>query len=313
MIQTTVSEAVLARLEALTARLDDQAATIAAQQARIAEQDRRIVELAARADGPTTATARGDAARTTTRRGLLRGALAAGAAVTALAVSQAGPAQAHDLDDIRRNNGTATETGAQLYNSYDTFLQPYALWGDNESNVVISSPNARVGLLGSVSGVDTAPLPRYGVYGVVDGAAPNAGVAGVVAGGAIGVYGSSQSNIGVRGQSTSSHGLYGFSTQAFGAVGQSNAGIGVYASSSTNYGLWAYSVNSFAALFTGPVHINGSLTVSGSYPKSAAVKKRNGTYARMYCQESPEPWFEDFGTAEVKAGQASVATGPGVR
>jgi hypothetical protein len=30
----------------------------------------------------------------------------------------------------------------------------------------------------------------------------------------------------------------------------------------------------------------------------------------MYCQESPEPWFEDFGTAELKGGQAVVDLDP---
>src|SRR5262249_862582 len=65
-----------------------------------------------------------------------------------------------------------------------------------------------------------------------------------------------------------------------------------------------------AGTFAGDVVINGSLTVTGSYPKSAAVKKKDGTLARMYCVEAPESWFEDFGTAQLQNGQASVPLDP---
>ena len=65
-----------------------------------------------------------------------------------------------------------------------------------------------------------------------------------------------------------------------------------------------------AALFAGNVAITGSLTVQGSYPKSAAVKKRDGTLARMYCQEAPEPWFVDFGRGQIKDGKAVVDLDP---
>ena len=126
-----------------------------------------------------------------------------------------------------------------------------------------------------------------------------------------GVRGYSFNGVGVQGTSTSSYGLAGASTTSFGLVGASSQAIGVYGRGGT-VGIYGVPINpgGFAAQFNGNVVIQGSLTVTGSYPKSAAVKKRDGTQARMYCMESPESWFEDFGTAELKQGQATVDLDP---
>src|SRR6185369_6384084 len=59
----------------------------------------------------------------------------------------------------------------------------------------------------------------------------------------------------------------------------------------------------------GTVTVNGAFQVVGG-PKNALVKKKNGSYARMYCQEAPEPWFEDFGTATLTNGRAEIALDP---
>ena len=45
--------------------------------------------------------------------------------------------------------------------------------------------------------------------------------------------------------------------------------------------------------------------VTGS-PKSAAVKLRDGSHRALYCVESPECWFEDFGRSRVVRGRARV-------
>jgi hypothetical protein len=50
--------------------------------------------------------------------------------------------------------------------------------------------------------------------------------------------------------------------------------------------------------------ITGNLTVNGT--KSAAVAFPDGTQRALYCMESPELWFEDFGTAKLKNGRAVV-------
>jgi hypothetical protein len=124
-----------------------------------------------------------------------------------------------------------------------------------------------------------------------------------------GVQGRSSSGMGIVGLSVGSYGVYGYSENTNGVVGGSGGngaalvgftqnGIGVFGGVTGGGG-------GLAGYFDGAVFVK-SLTVAGG-AKSAAVKKRDGTHARMYCQESPEPWFEDFGTAELKYGQASVA------
>ena len=70
--------------------------------------------------------------------------------------------------------------------------------------------------------------------------------------------------------------------------------------------MWAYSINSYAALFTGPVQVNGNFTVAPGFAKSAGVKLPDGSVGRMYCQESPEPWFEDFGKDKLANGKTTV-------
>lgn len=41
--------------------------------------------------------------------------------------------------------------------------------------------------------------------------------------------------------------------------------------------------------------------------KSAVVPHPDGTHRRLYCLESPENWFEDFGSATLSGGRATVA------
>ena len=45
-------------------------------------------------------------------------------------------------------------------------------------------------------------------------------------------------------------------------------------------------------------------------PKNALVPHPDGSHRRMYCQESPEPWFEDFGEATLSNGRATVRLDP---
>ena len=63
------------------------------------------------------------------------------------------------------------------------------------------------------------------------------------------------------------------------------------------------------AQFTCIVQVDGELTIKGK--KSAAVAFPDGTHRRMYCMESPESWFEDFGFGRFTNGQAHVDLDPG--
>jgi hypothetical protein len=106
-------------------------------------------------------------------------------------------------------------------------------------------------------------------------------------------------------------GVFGTSSEQAGVVGTSNALMGVYGFSTQNAGVVGQSANpnSFGGFFFGNVVVTGNLTVNGQIiapNKGAAVEFPDGTQRLLYCMESPEYWFEDFGTAKLKRGRALV-------
>ena len=148
----------------------------------------------------------------------------------------------------------------------------------------------------------------YGVGGVSDGP----GVLG---------QGTTVLADGVRGSATGGSGVHGISGSGSGVKAESNSGVGVQASSSSGTGVVATggqfgliaSANlpgGLAARFDGKVLINGSLTIVGG-KKSAAVPFPDGSHRLLYCVESPESWFEDFGFGQLVNGQAEVHLDPG--
>jgi hypothetical protein len=167
-----------------------------------------------------------------------------------------------------------------------------------------------------------------GSYGVM-GAAPES----------IAVFGWSRHGVGVYGESQTHPGMIGLSDQYTGVVGTSgnegpmtfpnfyttpgvfgtsNQQAGVVGSSNGSYGVYGYSTNAaavvgqagpaaYAGVFFGNVAINGDLTVGGSFNlKGCAVPFPDGTHRTLYCMESPEVWFEDFGAAKLERGRAIV-------
>jgi hypothetical protein len=61
----------------------------------------------------------------------------------------------------------------------------------------------------------------------------------------------------------------------------------------------------YAGYFDGPVLVNGDFTIIGM-GKSVAVPFADGSHRRLYCMESPECWFEDFGEAKLAKGKAQI-------
>jgi hypothetical protein len=57
--------------------------------------------------------------------------------------------------------------------------------------------------------------------------------------------------------------------------------------------------------------VNGNFTVNHGFVKSAAVRGKDGTLVRLYCVESPESWFEDFGHGQLTNGSSTVTLEPG--
>jgi hypothetical protein len=74
----------------------------------------------------------------------------------------------------------------------------------------------------------------------------------------------------------------------------------------SKYGVYAEApvAQGYAGYFQGDVRITDSLIVLGG--KSAAVQVNNGEYRLLYCQESPENWFEDFGEGRLIDGKAVI-------
>jgi len=54
--------------------------------------------------------------------------------------------------------------------------------------------------------------------------------------------------------------------------------------------------------------VSGSLFIGGN--KSAYVKHPDGSHRALYCVESPESWFEDFGRGTLTNGKAEVKIDP---
>ena len=178
-------------------------------------------------------------------------------------------------------------------------------------------------MIGSNTALDV-PMGS-GVLGVRSGAS-FAGVLGVNNTGT-GVLGVSDSGIAVRGEipSTSNDNtiaIYGLNNSTYGNSGA--GGFGVYGLSARGHGLVGATAaaggaavvgatngvaGAYAAAFYGPVVVSGDFIVLGA--KSAAVSDRDGTLRRLYCVESPESWFEDFGRGELVEGRAEVTIEPG--
>jgi hypothetical protein len=161
-----------------------------------------------------------------------------------------------------------------------------------------------VGVLGQCDGTSGT-----GVYGVSVNGFP---IIGLVTGANsvnAGVLGLGTKGPGIQGQATTGHGLVGTTSAT---DGQHAALIGAVQPGSNAIALRGSvpaSATGFAGVFDGDVTINGALRVYGS-PKNAAVKHPDGSYRLLYCTESPESWFEDFGKATLKDGKTDVAFDP---
>lgn len=189
------------------------------------------------------------------------------------------------------------------------------LAGDTMTGTLKVGAATTYGIMGTgtgygVYGVGTNSGTGYGVYG---SSVTNCGVYGTGgmyglygAGGTYGVYGGG-TNYGVYGTGVS-YGVYGIG-QIYGLFGSSTAssgGAGVYgnSSSSTGYGVYASNGGGGYALYAGGnAYIYGNFAVSGT--KSAVVETNSGKRL-LYCNESPESWFEDAGGASLVNGKAHV-------
>jgi hypothetical protein len=134
----------------------------------------------------------------------------------------------------------------------------------------------------------TVPFGPAGVYG--QGGANGDGVQGV---------GNGVSTAGVRG--TGSFGVHGI-------AGPNNGDTAVYAEGHSN-SIGIFASGAQAGFFGGDVVVFGAnLYVSGT--KSAVVPFPDGSHRQLYCMESPESWFEDFGFGQLMQGRAAIQLDP---
>jgi hypothetical protein len=183
-----------------------------------------------------------------------------------------------------------------------------------------------------------------GVYGNDDGYPGGNGVYGVDTSEAgIGIYGNGYdgivgegANVGVYGEANGVSGMnalavpYGVWGDVGGATGSSIAVVGTAADSNAGYflnggmyntALYAENDNqsnsgapvlyTFGGYFGGSCEIDvlGNLGCSGSY--NEAVKVDNGARkVSVYSMQSPENWFEDFGSGSLSHGSATIKLDP---
>lgn len=205
---------------------------------------------------------------------------------------------------------------AGISTSYD------GVYGRSASGIGVHGLSASsIGVYGSGAGEPGVRGDSNSNAGVLGMSATGVGVHGWSTGGAAGVSGYCAAGRGLHGRSVSGTGVFAESSTgiailgmqnssqispAHGVVGFSQTGYGVAAASMGQPSLYAVAGNNLAALFKGDVEVRGAFKVVGG-PKSAVVPHRDGTHRQLYCVESPESWFEDFGEAEVVAGACSVA------
>jgi hypothetical protein len=137
------------------------------------------------------------------------------------------------------------------------------------------------------------------------GTAVRGEIPGTVAADGIAVYGLNNSSFAGPSPGAGGFGVYGLSAKGHGLVGATATAGGAAVVGATNgvAGAWA-------AAFYGPVIVGGDFIVVGG-AKSAAVPHPDGTHRQLYCVESPESWFEDFGTGTFVNGKVEIAIEPG--
>jgi hypothetical protein len=174
-----------------------------------------------------------------------------------------------------------------------------------------ASAGGGIGVFGSGRGIGVEGENAAGGTGVLGSSSFGSGNANV------GVYGQAQGSgggfgvIGLCSNDVNSTGLLGASSTGTGLSGLTYAanGVGVYGYNATSgAALVAVSTGGYAGIFSGSMYVSGALTVLGA--KSAAVRDAGGALRRMYSMESPESWFEDFGSGQLTSGTATVQFEP---
>ncbi|HXH18890.1 MAG TPA: hypothetical protein VNJ07_07370, partial [Chitinophagales bacterium] len=220
-------------------------------------------------------------------------------------------------------NGNTVDLST-FFQDLDWKISGNNMYNLNSGNVGIGimTPANKLQVVGSASAAfipstSSAPPPSAGsiVYALNNASTSNS---------SYGVYGETKSDdfgsAGVAGVSTTSgsheigvlgdYGLWGAAVHAIGWAGQwmpSLQDFAVWASVDFNTGVAVYADNPNNAATAYAVYGNGKMAITGT--KSASVPTSLGNQL-LYCMESPEVWFEDFGTGQLTNGEAVINLDP---
>jgi hypothetical protein len=152
-------------------------------------------------------------------------------------------------------------------------------WGGDSSGtgvVGFGGGPAGPGVRGiAAGGPNSLPSVPAGVFGQANATGGSAGVQGV---GPVGVHGVA-------------------------AAGDGN--VAVFADAPGQIGIFAGGAQ--AGFFAGDVVVNGHLSAT---TVSAVTKSADGSHRLLYCLESPDSWFEDFGFGRLTDGRARIQLDP---
>jgi hypothetical protein len=264
------------------------------------------------------------AERTWKRRGLFAAAWAAVIGVVLRETSQ--PLEAAASLQFADTTTTVTNTanGATVLLASET---GYSTSSSVFTGQTVAS-SAMAGLQGVAGLRGSAPI-ICGVFGESGRGAGTAGVLGYGNGSSVGVMGTSDSGMPILGQvtqgsSANTIAIYGLNYSTYTGPTPGAGGFAIYGLCANGHGLVGATATAgaaavvgatngvagaYAAAFYGPVIVGGAFTVVGG-PKSAAVPHLDGSHRRLYCVESPESWFEDFGKGQLECGQTNVTLDP---
>jgi len=187
--------------------------------------------------------------------------------------------------NLATNSTGVSVSGTNTWGVYIKSLAGIALNGSSEDSIGLQGIS-NAGLSGNVVEDHTAAVRGWANFNAIGVVGVSRGNIGVDGKGSIGVRGQSVGWLGVQGVSFFDAGVYGHSFTQSGVVGSTD------------------NPSNFAGFFWGGVGVTGHLTVWGG--KSAAVPFPDGSHRLLYAMESPENWFEDFGTARLVRGRTRV-------
>jgi hypothetical protein len=176
----------------------------------------------------------------------------------------------------------------------------------NDVGIGVAGLGTRIGTSGDSFGQNSVGVQGQadflGVLGTASTSIANKLVAGVHG------ESSNANGIGVSGQSATRFGVRGLAGKVANTTGVGVFGIGKLGSHGV---IGMADLPGFAGAFFGNASVDGNFAVTGA--KSAAVLFPDGSRRLLYAVESPESWFEDFGSARLVRGRATITIDPRFR